>query len=145
MASDDPFDTARSAFVKADDCLGRLVLVYPKEEIEAISNLPGPNQGKPYPKIVGDTYVLDGETNELITELPFLVPGMHWSGASLVPQLRTALSRRRPVLGRVRQVPARTKGFGPAWQLDGDSLTADDKKLGKAAHEQYEAENDPFN
>ena len=142
--SNDPFDEARSAFVKMDDMLGRVVLVIPKESREAVSTLPG-SQGKTYTKVIADTYVLSGEPTDAIPTVPFLQESMHWSGMAVTNQLLPKIATGRAVIGVVKQIPSQTKGFGPAWILDNEDLTDANRQAARDAWAEYQARfKDPF-
>lgn len=142
--SNDPFDEARSAFVKLDDLLGRAVIVYPSESREVPSTLPNQN-GKNYTKVIGDTIVLDGPVTDAIPSVPFTIEAMHWSGAAVTNQLLPKIKTGRAVLGIVKQTPSQTKGFGPAWILDNEDLTDEHRTTARAAHEEYQKRfKDPF-
>lgn len=116
-AGGDPFASASSAFVKMEDLLGRLLLIYPTGRGERISTLPG-QQGKPYEYVVTDTHVLDGPATDKIDAIPAVLDGLQYQGQSITPQLTPKIGRGVPVLGRLIQKPSQTKGFGPAWVLD---------------------------
>lgn len=142
MTQNDPFSDARSAFVKLDDFLGRLVLVVPKESREEASTLPG-SQGKMYEKVIADTIVLDGDVTDSIETVPGTYEDTHWSGAVVVSQLKPKIRTGGMVLGRLAQQPSKTKGFGPAWVLQ--PPTDEDKVLARPAATAYlEANVDPF-
>lgn len=141
----DPFDDARSAFVKLDDLLGRLVLVVPLEVRTEPSTLPG-SQGKTFEKVIADTVVLDGPVTDLIEAVPSTLDELHWSGQVVVGQLKPKVRiTNGMVLGRLAKQPSKTKGFGPAWVLE--SPTDADKVIARPAAKAYldaHAEPDPF-
>lgn len=148
----DPFSEATSSFVTLEDFVdaqgnGRLLLISPIKVEVRESTLPG-SQGKTYESITADAVVLDGPITEKITEVPFKVDGMFLSGAVIVSQLKPKLPNpnngNKPglVLGRAGKQPARTKGFGPAWVLNGNGykVTDRDKDMARA----YLATLNPF-
>lgn len=146
----DPFSEAQSSFITLDDCLvdvntgkvanvgeqGRLLLIEPISIETRQSTLPGQTD-KAYDSITANVVILDGPVTEKIEEVPFKVEGMFLSGAVIVGQLKSKLPDKKPstkyALGRVGKQPARTKGFGPAWVLNGNgySLTEADKQLAR--------------
>jgi len=123
MAGDMDFVAARSAFMKLDNVLGRLLLVEPISRGERESTMPG-QSGKIYAYIESDVVVLDGDINEDFEELPSVLDNFQISGQAIVGQLEGALKKGRKVLGRLGQKPSATKGFGKAWVLE-DPTEAD--------------------
>lgn len=142
--SNDPFDEARSAFVKLDDLLGRAVIVMPSESREVPSTLPN-QQGKMYTKVIGDTIVLSGEPSDSIPTVPYTIESMHWSGSAVTNQLLPKIKTGRAVIGIVKQTPSQTKGFGPAWILDNEELTDAHREAARKAYAEYQERfKDPF-
>lgn len=136
----DPFSDARSGFVRLDDMEGRLLLVVPLSVEQRDSTLPG-QSGKKYDSITADVIVLDGDTTDMIEEIPFTIEGTFLSGQVLTAQLKAKVGKGM-VLGRLGKQKARTKGFGDAWVLN--APTDADKKLARPAAKAYQEENDPF-
>lgn len=139
----DPFDDARSGFVRLENLVGRLLLVAPQSIEERDSTLPG-QQGKKYPSITADVIVLDGKADELVEEVPSLLEGIFFSGSVVVAQLKPKLKKANPlVLGRLGQQKSQTKGFGDAWVLE--PPTDEDKALARPHANKYLEEHaDPF-
>ena len=137
----DPFQTARSGFVKLDDLLGRLLLVVPQSIEERESTLPG-SQGRKYDSITADVIVCDGDVTDVIEEVPTTLESVFFSGAVVVNQLRGAVKGSKMVLGRLGKQKSQTKGFGDAWVLQ--EPTEDDKKIARPVATAYLADNDPF-
>lgn len=137
----DPFQTARSGFVRLDDLTGRLLLVVPQSIEERESTLPG-SQGRKYDSITADVIVLDGDTNDVIEEIPTTLESVFFSGAVVVNQLRGAVKGNKMVLGRLGKQKSQTKGFGDAWVLQEPDEA--DKKVARPAAKSYLEENDPF-
>lgn len=145
MAKDDPFEDARAGFVKIDDLLGRLVLVYPVSAEERQSTIRG-QENKTYLSFTCDVIVLDGKTSDMIEEVPVTLTGVFLAGQVLEGQLKPSLRKppnRRFVLGRMNRVPASRKGMQDRWQLE--PPTDDDKDLARDPANEYLAKNtDPF-
>jgi hypothetical protein len=114
--SDDPFDDARSAFVKMDDLEGRLLLITATDHGTRASTLPG-QVGKEYVWVETTTVVLDGEITELIDEVPTVLDGFQFSGSTVTGMLKPKIRTGRPTLGRLVKQKARQKGFSDAWAL----------------------------
>jgi hypothetical protein len=110
----DEFDSAKSAWVKPDDLLNRLVLVKPYSTGERESTIP--NSGaKTYAYIVTDTHVLDGEVTDLITEVPTVLEDFQWAGVNVVGQLKPKIRSGKYLLGRVSKKKAQRRGMQDAW------------------------------
>lgn len=140
--TDDPFDGARTGFVRLEDLKDRLVLVFPQSVEERDSTLPGA-AGKKYESVTADVIVLDGDVTELIEEVPLTLEGIFISGAAIVPQVKPKIGKGRGVLGRLSTQAARTKGFGDAWVLE--APTDADKALARPYAVAYQEKNlDPF-
>lgn len=143
----DPFDTATSEFVGLKDLAGRLVLVIPKELQRGIpSTRPGAGK-KTYDRVVADVIVLDGpaDPDKGIDEIPYTFEDMFVSGSAVVPQLRSAVKKRRPKLGVVVLQKPQVKGNNPAPILEGEDVTEEQKALARAAYATWQAEQeDPF-
>jgi|SRR5215207_1074110 len=137
----DPFATARSNFIGLGDLEGRAVLVYPTG-LE--TDIPSTRDtSKTYDAIIADVIVLDGDEDEELglDEIPGTIEDMRISGAVLVPQLRGALKKSRPVLGVVDKQKSRTKGNNDAVVLKGeaDVVTDEIRALARKAWDVYQA------
>jgi hypothetical protein len=117
MTSPDPFADANDAFLKVENLLDRLLLVTPNGRSgQRESTLPG-QAGKMYDWVETTTVVLDGEPDDLVTEIPLVLDGFQYAGKGLTGQLLPKVPTRQPVLGRLGTKPSATKGFGPMWIL----------------------------
>jgi hypothetical protein len=133
MTGTDPFADANDAFVKAEDLLGRLLLVTPTGKTgQRESTMPGQlgPDGKPklYDWVETTTVVLDGDETEMLPTVPAVLDGFQYAGKGLTGQLMPKVSTRQPILGRMGRKPSATKGFGPMWILlppeDADKVLA---------------------
>lgn len=139
MASTDPFDDVRDAFVKPEHLVDRLLLVLPLSQGERDSKM---NAGKVYKFVETTTVVLDGEPDEMVDTVPMVLEGFQFAGQTITGQLIPKIRTGRWSLGRLAKVPSQTKGFNDAWILL--APTDEDKVIAK----KYLAENpppDPFN
>jgi len=135
----DPFTSAREAFVKMEDILGRLVLVIPTSAGERESNVKG-QAGQMYTYVETDTVVLDGDVTDMIDEVPTVLEGFQFSGQTVTGQLLPTLRKQGKYLGRVAQKPSqyKTQMWVLAEPTEGDKAVAREYLAGRVPV------NDPF-
>lgn len=145
MTQPDPFQDARSGFVRLDDLKGRLLLVYPVSSEERPSTLRG-QENKNYLSITCDVIVLDGKPTDMIEEIPLTLSGIFFAGMVLENQLKPSFRLppdKRFVLGRLAQVTASRKGMQDRWELQ--APTDEDKAIARDPANEYLGKNiDPF-
>jgi hypothetical protein len=121
---DDDFDTPQSTFVGIEHVDGRLIVCFPQRVIQKTSK----NSGDKYDVVIADVIVIDGELNEHITHLPFLVEEMHISAGGPVSQLRPKVGKGKPFLTRVNSQPSqynkRVLAYGFGDPTDADKMMA---------------------
>jgi hypothetical protein len=147
----EPWDEARSGFIRLDDLVGRALLIYPRSTEERESNLPG-SVGKRYTAVIGDCVVLSGPVTEVIPQVPLTIEGMFFSSSIVVSQIKFKIGTGRPVLGVLGTQKASNRNFKDAFVLNPDNgphLTDEHRALARKAHAAYLAakkaqEEDPF-
>lgn len=134
----DLFDAATTTYVEIGDVDGRLICVFGHR----IAQANGKN-GDPYDYVEADVLVLDGPVTEKIDQVPTLIEGMRLSAAKVVDQLRTAVRKGRPVLGRVNSKPSQFNKHVPAYGLA--EPTDADKALARPVVADHIAKSKPKN
>lgn len=139
MTQGDPFDDARSGFVKLDDLLGRLLIVAPK----SLEQRKSKENGDMYDVVIADVVVCDGAVTDVIEQVPTTLDGIMFGGVVVVNQLRSKIRDGRLVLGRMGQQANQTRAKGaPAWVLE--PPTDADKVIARPLAKEYQNANDPF-
>lgn len=137
--SQDPFDEARSGFIRLDDLLGRLLIVAPKTLEQRKSK---ENEGT-YDAIMADVVVCDGPVTEEIENVPITLDNIQFGGVVVVNQLKSKIKDGKLVLGRLGQQERQSGKKGqPAWVLN--PPTDKDKDLARPLALAYREANDPF-
>lgn len=113
----DPVTDFADMYLNMEDLLGRTVIVVPTSIETRPSTMPG-QTGKTFDVAVSDVIVLDGPLNEKIGSLPHIAQGFWVTGSAVVNMVRSKVGTGQPVIGHMTQVPSKTKGFGPRYELE---------------------------
>lgn len=135
----DNFDDVTTEYLNPEKLVGRAVAILVKSKSEQPSKNPKPG-AETYTRCVADVIVLDGETTELIPELPYTVRDMFISGAGMTPKLKHLAGTGRWTAGRIDERPSRNN---PRLMVQGlQPFGPDDtaRALANAAIEAYKPE-----
>lgn len=116
FGNDGSISDARDGFVTMEDLVDRLLLVNPDGAGTRESTIKG--NTSTYTFVSTDTFVLDGETTDLIQSIPAHLEAFQFVGARITPileaKLRKADRSKRWVLGRIQKGKAQ-RGQSAPW------------------------------